>query len=118
MVVRCPPAVFAKLCGKEARVGLEAAVPSILDLLVKIELLEERHRDAVLSRSRSQAGGHIVQQGAEMGYAPQGTMARALSPEWGVPPIDLARTPPGPAPPGLLPARTPPDGVLPPGALR
>src|SRR3989441_12940507 len=99
MVVRCPPAVFAKLCGKEARVGLEAAVPSILDLLVKIELLEERHRDAVLSRSRSQAGGHIVQQGAGRGDAPAGTTARAPSVRVGGPPIRLGQTAPEAAAP-------------------
>ena len=41
-------------------------MPSILDLLVKIQLLEERQHDAVLSRARSQAGGHIVQQVADL----------------------------------------------------
>src|SRR5438445_13393150 len=99
-------AVFARLSRKEDRVGREASVPSILDLLVKIELLEERHRDAVLSRSRSQAGGHIVQQVAEMGYATEGTMARAISVELGLPRIDLAMTPPEPAALALLDART------------
>src|SRR2546422_1634729 len=101
MVVRSPPAVFAKLWRKEARVGLEASVPSILDLLVKIELLEERHHDAVLSRSRSQAGGHNLQQVAGMGYAPQGTMAGAISLGLGLPPVDLTMTPPEPAAPAL-----------------
>src|SRR2546430_6972405 len=111
-------AVFARLRRKEDRVGREAMVPSILDLLVKIQLLEERQHDAVLSRSRSQAGGHIVQQVAEMGYATEGTMARAISVELGLPRIDLAMTPPEPAALALLDARTCTDGFLLPVALR
>src|SRR5256712_12024608 len=111
MVVRCPPAVFAKLCGKEARVGLEASVPSILDLLVKIELLEERHHDAVLSRSRSQAGGPTLPQVAGMGYAPQGTPARAPSPAVGGPPAHPAMAPPRPAAPAPPRARPPTRAV-------
>src|SRR5256712_6700028 len=96
MVVRCPPAVFAKLCGKEARVGLEASVPSILDLLVKIELLEERQHDAVLSRSRSPAGGHNPQQDPEKGHAPPSTMARPRSGVTAGPPVHPAAMPPEP----------------------
>jgi Type II secretion system (T2SS), protein E, N-terminal domain len=93
-------------------------VPSILDLLVKIQLLDERQHDAVLSRSRSQAGGHIVQQVAEMGYATEGTMARAISVELGLPRIDLAMTPPEPAALALLDARTCAERFLLPVALR
>ena len=93
-------------------------MPSILDLLVKIELLEERQHDAVLSRSRSPAGGHIVQQVAEMGYATEGTMARAISVELGLPRIDLAMTPPEPAALALLDARTCAELFLLPVALR
>src|SRR2546430_15630599 len=111
-------AVFARLRRKEDRVGREAMVPSILDLLVKIQLLEERQHDAVLSRARSQAGGHIVQQVAEMGYATEGTMARAISVELGLPRIDLAMTPPEPGALGLLDARTCIDRFLLPVALR
>src|SRR2546428_5974831 len=116
--VRCPPAVFAKPRRKGARVEQEASVPSILDLLVKIQLLDERQHDAVLSRARSQAGGHIVQQVAEMGYATEGTMARAISVELGLPRIDLAMTPPEPGALGLLDARTCVDRFLLPVALR
>lgn len=93
-------------------------MPSILDLLVKIQLLDERQHDAVLSRSRSQAGGHIVQQVAEMGYATEGTMARAISVELGLPRIDLAMTPPEPAALALLDARTCAERFLLPVALR
>ncbi|MGZ6124883.1 MAG: GspE/PulE/PilB domain-containing protein [Myxococcales bacterium] len=91
---------------------------SITDLLVKIQILDERQHDAVMSRSRSSAGGHIVQQVAEMGYATEGTMARAISVELGLPRIDLAMTPPEPAALALLDARTCADRFVLPVALR
>jgi len=93
-------------------------VPSIIDLLVKIQILDERQHDAVESRSRSPAGGHIVQQVAEMGYATEGTVARAISVELGLPRIDLAMTPPEPAALALLDARTCADRFVLPIALR
>jgi type IV pilus assembly protein PilB len=93
-------------------------LPSIIDLLVKIQILDERQCDAVESRARSSAGGHIVQQVAEMGYATEGTMARAISVELGLPRIDLATTPPEPAALALLDARTCADRFLLPIALR
>ena len=91
---------------------------SITDLLVKIQILDERQHDAVLSRSRSSAGGHVVQQVAEMGYATEGTMARAISVELGLPRIDLAMTPPEPAALALMDARTCSDRFVLPVALR
>ncbi len=91
---------------------------SITDLLVKIQILDERQHDAVMSRSRSSAGGHIVQQVAEMGYATEGTMARAISVELGLPRIDLAMTPPEPPALALLDARTCADRFVLPVALR
>jgi hypothetical protein len=93
-------------------------VASITDLLVKIQILDERQHDAVMSRSRSSAGGHIVQQVAEMGYATEGTMARAISVELGLPRIDLAMTPPEPAALALLDARTCTERFVLPVALR
>jgi type IV pilus assembly protein PilB len=93
-------------------------VSSIIDLLVKIQVLEERQHDAVLSRSRSSSGGHLVQQIAEMGYATEGTVARAISVELGLPRIDLAMTPPEGAALALLDARTCADRFLLPVALR
>jgi type II secretion system (T2SS) protein E len=93
-------------------------VPSIIDLLVKIQILDERQHDQVESRSRSPAGGHIVQQVAEMGYATEGTVARAISVELGLPRIDLAMTPPEPAALALLDARTCADRFVLPVALR
>ena len=91
---------------------------SIIDLLVKIQVLDERQHDAVMTRSRSTAGGHVVQQVAEMGYATEATVARAVSVELGLPRIDLAMTPPeGPAL-ALLDARTCADKFVLPVALR
>ena len=91
---------------------------AITDLLVKIQILDERQHDAVMSRAKSGAGGHIVQQVAEMGYATEGTMARAISVELGLPRIDLAMTPPEPAALALLDARTCSDRFVLPVALR
>jgi len=91
---------------------------SIIDLLVKIQVLDERQHDAVMTRSRSAAGGHVVQQVAEMGYATEATVARAVSVELGLPRIDLAMTPPeGPAL-ALLDARTCAEKFVLPVALR
>jgi hypothetical protein len=93
-------------------------VASIVDLLVKLQILDERQHDAVLSRSKSTAGGHIVQQVADMGYATEGTVARAISVELGLPRIDLAITPPEPLALALLDARTCLDRFVLPVALR
>ena len=93
-------------------------MPSIIELLVKIQILDERQHDAVQSRARSPAGGHIVQQVAEMGYATEGTVARAISVELGLPRIDLAMTPPEPAALALLDPRTCADRFVLPIALR
>ena len=91
---------------------------SIIDLLVKIQVLDERQHDAVMSRSRSAAGGHVVQQVADVGYATEATVARAVSVELGLPRIDLAMTPPeGPAL-ALLDARICADKFVLPVALR
>src|SRR5205823_4503564 len=71
-----------------------------------------------MSRSRSTAGGHIVQQVAELGYATEGTVARAISVELGLPRIDLAMTPPEPQAISLLDARTCAEPFVLPVALR
>src|SRR4051812_49747436 len=96
----------------------EARVPSIVDLLVKIQLLDERQHDAVMSRSRSTVGGHVVQQIAEMGYATEGTVARAISVELGLPRIDLSMTPPEGVALDLLDARFCAERFVLPVALR
>ena len=91
---------------------------SIIDLLVKIQVLDERQREAVQSRARSASGGHLVQQVAEMGWATEGTVARAISVELGLPRIDLAMTPPEAPALALLDARTCADRFVLPVALR
>jgi hypothetical protein len=93
-------------------------VASIIDLLVKVQLLDERQHDAVMSRSSSRSGGHIVQQVAELGYATEGTVARAISVELGLPRIDLAMTPAEPAAVELLDSRICAERFVLPVALR
>jgi type IV pilus assembly protein PilB len=91
---------------------------SIIELLVKIQLLDDRQHDAVMSRARTSSGGQVVRQIAEMGYATEGTVARAISVELGLPRIDLAMTPPEPAALALLDARVCADRFVLPVALR
>jgi type IV pilus assembly protein PilB len=84
-------------------------VAGIIELLVKVQLLDARQRDAVLesaSRSRATSGGHLVQEVAALGYAAEPTMARAISVELGLPRIDLALTPPEQQALALLDERT------------
>ena len=91
---------------------------TIVELLVKVQLLDDRQLESVMSRSRSSTGGHLVQQVAEMGYATEGTVARAISVELGLPRIDLAMTPPEPGAVALLDARTCAERFILPVALR
>jgi type IV pilus assembly protein PilB len=93
-------------------------VSAIIDLLVKIQLLDDRQHDAVMSRSKGGTGGHIVQQIAEMGYATESTVARSISVELGLPRIDLSMTPPEDQAVALLDARTCADRFVLPVALR
>jgi type IV pilus assembly protein PilB len=93
-------------------------VASIIDLLVKVQLIDERQHDAVMSRASSRSGGHIVQMVAELGYATEGTVARAISVELGLPRIDLSMTPPEPAALALLDARACAQYFVLPVALR
>ncbi len=91
---------------------------AIMELLLKIQLIDDRQHDAVMSRSRSGSGGQIVQQVAEMGYATESTVARAISVELGLPRIDLGLTPPEPAALEFLDARTCAERFVLPVALR
>ncbi|MGZ6142397.1 MAG: GspE/PulE/PilB domain-containing protein [Myxococcales bacterium] len=91
---------------------------AIIDLLVKVQILDERQHDAVMSRSNSRSGGHIVQMVAELGYATEGTVARAISVELGLPRIDLSMTPPEPGALALLDARSCANHFVLPVALR
>jgi hypothetical protein len=78
---------------------------SIIDLLVKLQLIDERQHAGVMSRSGSSAGGELVQQVAEMGYATEGAISRAISVELGLPRIDPQSTQPEPAALSLVEAR-------------
>src|SRR3954463_4714089 len=69
-----------------------------------------------MSRSRGGSGGQIVQQVAELGYATEGAVARAISVELGLPRIDLSMTPPEPGALALLDARTCAGNYVLPGA--
>jgi type IV pilus assembly protein PilB len=93
-------------------------VASVIELLVKIQILDERQHEAVMSRAASRSGGHVVQQIAELGYATESTVARAISVELGLPRIDLGITPPEPAALVLLDARICSDRFVLPVALR
>jgi len=93
-------------------------VATVIELLVKIQVIDERQHEAVMSRAASRSGGHVVQQVAELGYATESTVARAISVELGLPRIDLGITPPEPAALVLLDARTCADRFVLPVALR
>ncbi|HYZ89214.1 MAG TPA: hypothetical protein VE620_07960, partial [Myxococcales bacterium] len=91
---------------------------SILELLQKVQLIDDRGADAVMSRAKSRSGGHIVQQVAELGLATESNIARSLSVELAMPRIDLHMTPPEPVALQLLDARTCVDRFVIPVALR
>jgi hypothetical protein len=71
-----------------------------------------------MSRTKSRAGGHVVQQVAELGFATEPTIARAVSVELGLPRIDLSMTPPEAEATALLDVRTCAERFVIPVALR
>jgi hypothetical protein len=91
---------------------------SLIELLLKIQLIDDRQHDSVLSRTRSNAGGHLLQTIADLGYATEGTLARALSAELGVPRVDIQGTPPEKEALELLDAKTCLDHFVLPLVLR
>ncbi|HYV67974.1 MAG TPA: hypothetical protein VE964_17165, partial [Myxococcales bacterium] len=91
---------------------------TIIDLLQRVQVIDDRAHDAVMSRARSHSGGHIVQQIAELGLATESSMARTISVELGLPRIDLQMTPPEPAALALLDARVCAERFVLPVALR
>jgi type IV pilus assembly protein PilB len=91
---------------------------SIIDLLVKLQIIDERQNASVMSRAGSSAGGALVRQVAEMGYATEGAVARAVSVELGLPRIDPQATQAEPAALELLDARTCESHYILPVALR
>jgi Type II secretion system (T2SS), protein E, N-terminal domain len=94
------------------------SVGTILELLQKVQLIDGRGADAVMSRAKSRSGGHIVQQVAELGLATESNIARSLSVELAIPRIDLHMTPPEPGALNLLDARICVDRFILPVALR
>jgi hypothetical protein len=93
-------------------------VASILELLQKVQLIDDRGADAVMSRAKSRSGGHIVQEVAELGLATESSIARSISVELALPRIDLQMTPPEVTALNLLDARTCVDRFVLPVALR
>jgi hypothetical protein len=65
---------------------------ALADLLVKIQVIDDRQHDAVLKRSRSRSGPHVLLQIVEMGIATESTLARAIGVELSIPRIDLIAT--------------------------
>ena len=91
---------------------------NVIELLVKLGVLDDRQHDAVMSRSRSAAGGDLVRQVADLGYATESTVARILSVELGLPRVDLSMTPPEHEALSLLDLKTCLDRFVLPVALR
>lgn len=78
---------------------------SVLDLLLEIQLIDDRQYEDVLSRATGAGGGHLIQTVCELGYATESSIARALSAELGLQRADLAATPPAPEALELLDAK-------------
>jgi type IV pilus assembly protein PilB len=91
---------------------------SIIDLLVKLQVIDERQHASVMSRAGSGAGGALVRQVAELGYATEGAVARAVSVELGLPRIDPQATQAEPAALELLDAYSCESHYVLPVALR
>jgi hypothetical protein len=91
---------------------------TIIELLVKAGILDDRQHDNVMSRAKGAAGGHLVQEMNELGYATESTVARVLSVELGLPRIDLHATPAEPDAIQLLDAKTCIEKFVLPVALR
>jgi hypothetical protein len=90
----------------------------VVDILVKAQILDERQQSAVMTRLPSGAGGSVVQQIIDLGYATEGAIARAVSMDLGLPKLDLLTTTPEPAALALLDVRFCEPHVVVPVALR
>jgi hypothetical protein len=93
-------------------------VASILELLQKVQLIDDRGVEAVMSRAKSRSGGHVVQQIAELGFATESNIARLIAVELAMPRMDLHMTPPEPAALQLLDVGTCIERFVLPVALR
>ncbi|HXN54960.1 MAG TPA: hypothetical protein VN874_01730 [Myxococcales bacterium] len=90
---------------------------SVLDLLLEMQLLDDRQHETVLSRAASTWGGHLIQTACELGYATEGSIARAISAELGLQRADFAAMAPEPEALALLDAKTCRDRFVLPLAL-
>jgi Type II secretion system (T2SS), protein E, N-terminal domain len=79
---------------------------SVLDLLLDMQLLDDRQHETVLSRAPSASGGHLLQTACELGYATESSLARAISAELGLARADLAGVVPEPEALALIDANT------------
>ena len=91
---------------------------TLAELLVKIQIIDDRQHDAVLSRARSRSGPHVLQQIVEMGIATESTLARVIGTELSLHRIDFAMTQPDPDAVHLLDGRVCIDRFIVPIALR
>jgi hypothetical protein len=91
---------------------------TLAELLVKIQIIDDRQHDAVLTRARSRSGPHVLQQIVEMGIATESTLARAIGAELSLHRIDFAMTQPDPGALHLLDARVCIDRFIVPISLR
>jgi hypothetical protein len=78
---------------------------TLAELLVNIQIIDDRQHDAALKRAKSRSGPHVLQQIVDMGIATESTMARALGAELSLPRIDFAAAQPEPNALHLLDAR-------------
>jgi hypothetical protein len=91
---------------------------SVLDLLLEIQLIDDRQHESVLSRAKSAWGGHLIQTTCELGYATESSIVRALSAELGLQRADLAATPPEPEALALVDAKVCRDRFILPMAVQ
>src|SRR3954466_9770949 len=91
---------------------------TLAELLVNMQIIDDRQHDAVLKRARSRSGPHVLQQIVEMGIATESTLARALAAELSLPRIDLTGVQPEASALHLLDARICVDRFMVPVGLR
>lgn len=91
--------------------------PVVLDLLLRLELIDEHQHDAVVSRM-PESGAQSLQTVAELGYATEAAIAKALASELGLPRIDLQASEPEADAVALLDEKTCRERLVLPCALR
>lgn len=92
--------------------------PAVLELLLRLELIDEHQQEAVMSRTPDGGGARSLQTIAELGYATEAALAKALAAELGLPRVDLQANEPEPDAVALLDEKTCRDRMVLPCALR